>query len=125
MFPLLADQGVGSIPWSPLARGRLARAWGEETARSRTDGFAQRAYGDDDRSIVDAVQQVAEGRGVPMAQVAMAWVLRHPVVAAPIVGPTKSHHLTDAAAALEIKLTDREVAALGEHYTPRRPTGFQ
>jgi aryl-alcohol dehydrogenase-like predicted oxidoreductase len=124
MFGLLDDQGVGSIPWSPLARGRLARPWGQQTRRSETDAFGRRIFTDDDRPIVDAVQRVAEQRGVPMAQVALAWVLRNPVVDAPIVGPTKPHHLTDAAAALDLELTDDEVAALEEHYTPREPTGF-
>ena len=103
MFGLLADQGVGSIPWSPLAKGRLARPWGEQTAalRERPDGPAVRRRRRP-RPIVDAVEQVAEARGVPMAQVALAWVLRNPVVAAPIVGATKPHHLADAVAALDV-----------------------
>ena len=79
MFGLLADQGVGSIPWSPLAKGRLARPWGEQTQRSDTDPMGKRYTGDENQAIVDAVQQVAEARGVPMAQVALAWVLRNPV----------------------------------------------
>ena len=98
MFGLLADQGVGSIPWSPLAKGRLARPWGEHTQRSDTDPLASRYSGESDRPIVEAVQRVAEARGVPMAQVALAWVLHNPVVAAPIVGATKPHHLPDAGA---------------------------
>src|SRR6201995_5991420 len=96
MFGLLADQGVGSIPWSPLAKGRLARPWGEKTKRSENDPVGQRYVGDENPPIVEAVQQVAEARGIPMAQVALAWVLHHPVVSAPIVGPTKEHHLPDA-----------------------------
>jgi aryl-alcohol dehydrogenase-like predicted oxidoreductase len=124
MFPLLADQGVGSIPWSPLARGLLARPWGEETQRSGNDPVIARIFQQDDEPIVRAVQQVAAARGIPMAQVALAWVLRNPVVSAPIVGPTKQHHLEDAVAALDVQLTDDEVAALEEHYTPRPPTGF-
>ncbi|MEO9322872.1 aldo/keto reductase [Nocardioides sp. C4-1] len=124
MFGLLADQGVGSLPWSPLARGLLTRPWGETTVRSGSDPLHSRFDADPNQPIVDAVRQVAEARGVPMAQVALAWVLRHPVVDAPIVGPTKEHHLTDAAAALDLELTDDEVAALEEHYTPRQPTGF-
>ena len=125
MFGLLADQGVGSIPWSPLAKGRLARPWGETTARSETDDVAKWVLPHDDQPIADAVQGIAEARGVPMAQVPLAWVLRNPVVSAPIIGATKAGHLTDAAAALELELTDEEAATLEEHYTPRRPTGFQ
>src|SRR5215472_12159194 len=98
MFGLLADQGVGSIPWSPLAKGRLARPWGEQTARSETDDVARWVLPHDDKPIVDAVQAVADERGVPMAQVALAWVLKNPAVSAPIVGPTRPGHLADAAA---------------------------
>jgi aryl-alcohol dehydrogenase-like predicted oxidoreductase len=124
MFPLLADQGVGSIPWSPLAKGRLARPWGEHTQRFDTDPVGRRFFGDGDRPIVEAVQHVAEARGVPMAQVSLAWVLTNPVVDAPIVGATKPHHLPDAVAALDIRLTDDEIRALEAPYTPRVPTGF-
>jgi aryl-alcohol dehydrogenase-like predicted oxidoreductase len=124
MFGLLADQGVGGIPWSPLAKGRLARPWGERTLRFDTDPVGRRFYGDGDRAIIDAVQQVADKRGVPMAQVALAWVLKNPVVTAPIVGPTKPYHLADAVAALEITLTDEEIRVLEEPYTPRQPTGY-
>ncbi len=124
MFALLADQGVGSIPWSPLAKGRVARPWGEQTNRSENDPMGQRYVGDENKPIVEAVAQVAEARGVPMAQVALAWVLRNPVVAAPIVGPTKEHHLPDAVAALDIELTDDEAEALEAAYTVRLPSGF-
>ncbi|TCO17277.1 aryl-alcohol dehydrogenase-like predicted oxidoreductase [Kribbella steppae] len=124
MFGLLADQGVGSIPWSPLAKGRLARPWGTRTARAGNDPIAEQFFSDDDKPIADAVQQVADARGVPMARVALAWVLRNPVVTAPIVGATKEHHLADAAAALDITLTDEEVRALEAQYTPREPTGY-
>jgi aryl-alcohol dehydrogenase-like predicted oxidoreductase len=124
MFGLLADQGVGSIPWSPLAKGRLARPWGEQTLRSENDPKGQRYVGEENRPIVDAVARIAEARGVPMAQVALAWVLRNPVVDAPIVGPTKEHHLPDAVAALDVRLSDDEAAALEEHYTVRLPSGF-
>ncbi len=124
MFPLLADQGVGAIPWSPLARGRVARPWGEQTNRSGTDEFGKRLYRDTDEQIVGAVEQVAADRGVPMASVALAWVLRNPVVDAPIVGATKPHHLTDAVGALDLELTEDEVAALEAGYTPREPSGF-
>ena len=124
MFGLLAHQGVSSIPWSPLAKGRLARPWGEQTARSENDALQRRYDDESNPPIVEAVQRVAEARGVPMAQVALAWVARHPVVAAPIVGPTREHHLTDAAAALELDLTDDEVATLETPYTPRLPSGY-
>lgn len=124
MFGLLADQGVGSIPWSPLAKGRLARPWGTQTQRSDTDPIGQRFFASADQPIADAVQSVAEARGVPMAQVALAWVLRNPVVAAPIVGPTKLHHLPDAVAALDLQLTPDEVAAIEKPYTLRPPTGY-
>jgi aryl-alcohol dehydrogenase-like predicted oxidoreductase len=125
MFGLLAHQGVGSMPWSPLARGLLARPWGGTSLRSENDAMQSRYDADPNEPIVAAVQQVAEERGVPMAQVAMAWVLRHPVVDAPIVGPTRTGHLSDAAAALALELTDDEVARLEEHYTPRLPSGFE
>jgi 1-deoxyxylulose-5-phosphate synthase len=124
MFGLLADQGVGSIPWSPLAKGRLARPWGERTTRSESDPMGRRYVQDSNEPIADAVQQVAEARGIPMAHVALAWVLRNPVVDAPIVGPTKPHHLPDAVAALDVRLTEEEVAVLEDAYTPREPTGF-
>jgi len=124
MFGLLDDQGVGSIPWSPLAKGRLARPWGERTRRFDTDPVGRRMFGDGDRAIIEAVQQVAGQRGVPMAQVAMAWVLKNPVVTAPIVGPTKPGHLADAVAALDVRLTEEEIRVLEEPYTPRQPTGY-
>ena len=124
MFGLLADQGVGSIPWSPLAKGRLARPWGTQTLRGDTDPLGSRYDGADDEPIADAVQKVAEDRGVPMAQVALAWVLHNPVVNAPIVGPTKPHHLADAAAAVDLTLTDDEIAAIEAPYTPRLPSGY-
>ena len=124
MFALLADQGVGSIPWSPLAKGRLARPWGEHTPRFDADPVGRRFFGDGDQPVVEAVHQVAEARGVPMAQVALAWVLKNPVVDAPIVGATKPHHLPDAAAAVDLLLTDDEIRTLEAPYTPRLPTGF-
>ena len=124
LFGLLADQGVGSIPWSPLAKGRLARPWGQQTRRGDTDSLQKRYDDAANPPIVAAVQQVAEARGVPMAQVALAWVLRNPAVAAPIVGPTKEHHLADAVASLDLELTDDEVAELESSYTPRQPSGY-
>jgi aryl-alcohol dehydrogenase (NADP+) len=124
MFPLCADQGIGVLPWSPLARGRLTRPWDEASERSSTDEFGKSLYRDDDRHIVEAVAEIAAQRGVPAAQIALAWVLRNPVVTAPLAGATKSHHLDDAAAATAITLTDDEAAALEAAYTPREPAGF-
>jgi 1-deoxyxylulose-5-phosphate synthase len=124
MFGLLADRGVDSIPWSPLAKGRLARPWGERTQRSDTDPIGRRFFGDADRPIAEAVQRVAEARSIPMAQVALAWVLKNPVVAAPIVGATKPYHLPDAVAALDVQLSDDQIRTLEEPYTPHLPTGF-
>jgi 1-deoxyxylulose-5-phosphate synthase len=129
MLGLLADQGVASIPWSPLAAGDLTRPWGQRsTTRAAnnpaTDMFGRPLTLGSDKAIVDAVQRVAEARGVPMAQIALAWVLKNPVVTAPIVGATKPRHLTDAAAALSVHLADDEIRALEEHYTPRSPTWF-
>ena len=124
MFGLLADQGVGCIPYTPLAKGRLTRPWGEHTHRFDTDPVGRRFDIDSDRPIVEAVQQVAEARGIPMAQVALAWVLKNPTVSAPIVGATKPHHLPDAVAALDVHLTDEEVRALEEPYGPHVPTAF-
>ncbi|WP_432519819.1 aldo/keto reductase [Kineococcus sp. SYSU DK006] len=129
MFPLLADQGIGSIPWGPLQAGRMARSWSrQDTARAgdepQTDPEGNPVRLDSDRSIVDAVERIAAERGVTMAQVALAWVLRNPVVDAPIVGATKVHHVEDAVAALDVELDDEEVAALEEHHVPRQPTFF-
>ena len=123
VLPLCADQGIGVIPWSPLARGRLARPWDEETARSETDAFGKMLYNDQDRQIVEAAAAVAEGHGVPPAQVALAWLLRNPVVAATIVGTTKPHHLDDAVAAVDLQLSAEEVARLEEPYTPHAIAG--
>jgi aryl-alcohol dehydrogenase-like predicted oxidoreductase len=124
MFGLLTDQGVGSIPYSPLAKGRLARPWGGNTARSANDPVAERSFSDADKPIADAVQKIAHARGIPMAHVALAWVLNNPVVSAPIVGATKEHHLPDAVAALDVHLTDEEIKAMEEPYTLRMPIGY-
>ena len=124
MFGLLTDQGVGSIPYSPLAKGRLARPWGGKTARSANDPVAERSFSDADKPIADAVQKIAEARGIPMAHVALAWVLNNPVVTAPIVGATKEYHLPDAVAALDVHLTEEEIKALEEPYTLRMPIGY-
>jgi aryl-alcohol dehydrogenase-like predicted oxidoreductase len=123
MFGLLADQGVASMPWCPLASGRLARPFGRQTRRSDADPAGNRFFGAGDRLIIDAVQATAQAKGVAMAQVALAWVLRNPVVAAPVVaGATDPHHLDDAASALEIRLTAAEAASLEAPYTIRQPT---
>jgi len=124
MLPLCADEGIGVIPWSPLARGRLTRDWDESTSRSETDEFGGKLYNDADRVIVERVAEVAEARGVPRAQVALAWVLSKPVVTAPIVGVTKEGHLDDAVAAVDVQLTAAEIARLEEPYTPHAVVGF-
>lgn len=123
MLPLCADQGVAVLPWSPLARGRLTRAWGTVTERSATDAFGGRLYLDGDRTIVDAVGRIAAERGVSRAQVALAWLLRQETVTAPIVGAAKPRHLEDAVAALELELTDKECEELEQPYTPRPVSG--
>ncbi|MGW9026773.1 aldo/keto reductase [Streptomyces sp. NPDC055722] len=118
MLPLCADQGVGALPWSPLARGRLTRDWDEATERSRTDEFGKGLYQEGDRAVVEAVAAVAATRGVPRARVALAWLLQQSTVTAPIVGVTKPHHIDDAVAALDLDLTDKEIEALEEPYRP-------
>ena len=122
MIPLCADQGVGVIPWSPLARGLLARAGAPaETTRSETDSRIEELYAaeaENDRAILDRVAETARERGVPPAQVALAWLLHQPQVTAPIVGATKEGHIDDALAAVELKLGDEEVARLAEPYRP-------
>ncbi|GAA3641263.1 aldo/keto reductase [Microlunatus ginsengisoli] len=119
MLPMCLDLGVGCVPYSPLAKGRLARPWGSSTARGSVDRVAKSFDLDVDRPVVEAVQQVADERGLGMAQVAMAWVLSKPVVTAPIVGATKPHHLADAAAAVDLTLTDDEIHRIEEPYTPQ------
>ncbi|WP_369264447.1 aldo/keto reductase [Streptomyces sp. R35] len=123
MLPLCADQGVGVLPWSPLARGRLTRDWDTDTARSRTDEFGRRLYRDGDREIVDAVARIAAEREVPRARVALAWLLHQGTVTAPIVGATKPHHVEDAVASLALELTDKEIEELERPYTPRAISG--
>lgn len=124
MLPLCADQGIGVIPWSPLARGRLTRDWDETTNRSENDAFGQKLYTEGDRSIVERVAEIAQQRGVTRAQVALAWVLSKPVVTAPIVGVTKEHHLDDAVGAVDVQLSDDELARLEEPYSPHAVAGF-
>jgi aryl-alcohol dehydrogenase-like predicted oxidoreductase len=122
MLPLCVDQGVGTIPWSPLARGRLTRPFSQETARSGTDGgYADMLYTQaaSDRAIIEAVGAIAIERDVPPAQVALAWLRSKPVVSAPIVGATKATHLADAVASLDIELTADEVVRLEAPYTAR------
>ncbi|MCY0878496.1 MAG: aldo/keto reductase [Firmicutes bacterium] len=128
MLPLCREEGVGVIPWSPLARGRLARPWNQATARSETDQFARTLYQkteEEDRRVVEAVEAVARERGVPMAQIALAWVLQKSPVVAPIVGATRLQHLEDAVAALTIQLTEDEIARLEAHYVPHAVVGFE
>jgi aryl-alcohol dehydrogenase-like predicted oxidoreductase len=127
MHPFCLDQGVGVLPWSPLARGRLTREPGTETARSRTDLFGQQLYQqavDGDTRIVETVGAIAQERGVSRAQIALAWMLGKPAVTAPIIGATKLHHLADAVAAVGLRLDDDERARLEQHYVPHAPEGF-
>ena len=130
MLPLCQDQGVGVIPWSPLARGLLAgsRSRGgagpQQTVRAGSDPLADEMYtSDDDFDVVDAVRAVAAGRGVPAAQVALSWLLRQPAVSAPIVGATRLAHLEDAIAAVDLTLDDAEAARLEAPYRPHRVLG--
>jgi aryl-alcohol dehydrogenase-like predicted oxidoreductase len=127
MLPLCREEGIGVIPWSPLAKGRLTRDWDEKTARSEIDEAGQRmaqAMVDSDRKIVERVAEVAAKRGISRAQVALAWVLQKETVTAPIVGATKPHHLEDAVAALSVKLDPGEIASLEEPYVPHRVYGI-
>ena len=128
MIPLCIDQGIGLIPWSPLARGRLTRPWQSETTkRSETDRFGNTMYSrteEDDHKVVDRLGEIAGKRGLPQAQVALAWLLAKPGVAAPIVGATKPHHLQDAVAALSLRLSPQEIQSLEEPYTPHPVLGF-
>ncbi|MFF4317031.1 aldo/keto reductase [Streptomyces sp. 900105755] len=126
MLPLCADQGVGVIPWSPLARGRLTRDWDTVTDRSSADAFGDTLYNATetaDRAVVEQVAKIAAARSIPRAQVALAWLLRNPVISAPIVGAGKPGHLNDALAALEVSLTDDEVAQLEAPYVPHPVVG--
>ncbi len=126
MLPLCADQGIAVIPWSPLARGRLTRDWDETTERSQSDAFGQRLYdtASSDRVVVERVAEVAERRGAPRAQVALAWLLSKATVTAPIVGATRLSHVDDAVAALDLELTAEELARLEEPYVPHPVAGF-
>jgi aryl-alcohol dehydrogenase-like predicted oxidoreductase len=127
MLPLCADQGIGVIPWSPLARGRLTRDWDETSERQNNDSFGSSLYAameDSNRKVVEAVRDVAKARGVPRAQVALAWVAQKSVVTAPIVGASKPQHLDDAVAALSLNLTPEEIAKLEAPYVPHPVVGF-
>ncbi|MEU3034886.1 aldo/keto reductase [Streptomyces griseoaurantiacus] len=123
MLPLCADQGVGVLPWSPLARGRLTRDWDEDTTRSRTDNFGRTLYGEGDRRIAEAVAAIAAERGLPRARIALAWLLHRPTVTAPIVGATKASHIEDAVAALDVELTDKDLERLEQPYEPHAISG--
>ncbi len=123
MLPLCVDEGIGAIPWSPLARGRLTRNWDEATERSRTDEFGRRLYSEEDRAIVQAVANVADKRSISRAQVALAWLLSKPVVSAPIVGVTSTAQLADALGALAVELTAEEVEELEQPYEPHAIAG--
>jgi aryl-alcohol dehydrogenase (NADP+) len=125
MLPLCLDQGVGVIPWSPLARGRLTRPWDSKTARSDADQFGASLYRDEDRTVVEKVLAVAERRAVTPAQVALAWLLAQPAVTSPIVGITRPEHLADAVAAVDLELTDDDVAEMGADYLPHAIAGHR
>lgn len=127
MLPLCADEKIAVLPWSPLARGRLARPWNENTNRVETDEYGKKLYvaaQDADRRVMERVGELAKQRGVPRAQIALAWLLHKPVVAAPIVGASKQQHLNDAVAALSLHLTPEEISALEEPYVPHPVVGF-
>ncbi|MFD8042226.1 aldo/keto reductase [Streptomyces chartreusis] len=123
MLPLCADQGVGILPWSPLARGRLTRDWGTVTDRSAGDDFGSRLYVDSDQVVVEAVTRVASERGVPRAQVALAWLLHQDTVTAPIIGAGRPRHIEDAAAAVELELSEKELEELERSYAPHPVIG--
>ena len=127
MLPLCAAEGIGVIPWSPQARGKLTRDWNYTSIRTETDEAFGRLFAkteDADRKVVDRVAQVAAARGIPCAQVALAWLLAKPVITAPIVGATKLQHLDDALASVRVKLSEDEIALLEEPYIPHAVVGF-
>ena len=126
MLPLCADARIAVLPWSPLARGRLTRDWGTETPRIRTDPYGNSLFAateKSDRKVVEQVAAIANARGVPRAQIALAWLLQKPVVTAPIVGASKPQHLDDAVAALAIKLTETEIVQVEAPYAPHAVVG--
>jgi aryl-alcohol dehydrogenase-like predicted oxidoreductase len=130
MLRLCVAEGIGVLPWSPLARGRLTRAWesGRGTERAQTDDYGRGLYAateGPDRSVASRVCEISAARGIPPAQTALAWLLHKPAVTAPIVGATKAHHLEDAIAAVTVKLSDAEIKALEEPYIPHAVAGFE
>lgn len=130
MLPLCADMDVAVIPWSPMARGKLTRDWDATTDRTESDQFGGYLYdlpeaiNNADRAVGDAVRVVAQGRGVPRAQIALAWVLNNPAVTSPIIGATKPHHINDAVAATELVLSVEEIKLLEDSYVPHPIMGF-
>jgi aryl-alcohol dehydrogenase-like predicted oxidoreductase len=124
LMAMCADMGVGVVPYSPQGKGRLARPWGDQSHRSTVDHVVQSFDSPLDEPVVEAVQRVSEARGATMAQVALAWVLKNPVISAPIVGATKPHHLPEAVAALDLRLTGEEIESLEQPYTPHGPSWF-
>ena len=128
MLPLCREEKIGVVPWAPLAAGRLAREWGATTARSKIDEISTDLYAataETDRKVFERLEAVAGKRGVPMGQVALAWLLHKPPVTAPIVGPTKTSHVEDAVAAVSIELTPEEIASLEEPYAPHPVIGIE
>ncbi len=126
MIPLCVDQGVGVMPWSPLARGRLTRVWDEHTERSRTDQYGSKLYVSNveaDRAVIEQVSRIAAARAVSKAQVALAWIVQKPFVTAPIIGASKPQHLTDAIGALTLKLEAAEISQLEAPYVPHTISG--
>ena len=126
MMPLCTAERIAVVPWSPLARGRLTRAWDTQTARTQTDAYGNKLYVatvDADRKVVEQVATIAAARGVPKAQVALAWIAQKPFVTAPIVGASKPQHLDDAVAALTLKLDAAEIAQLEAPYAPHAIAG--
>ena len=124
LMAMCGDMGVGLVPYSPNGKGRLARPVGEQSTRSSTDHVVRAFDSEYDEPVINAVHQLAKTRGVPMAQIALAWVLRNPLVSAPIVGATQSHHLQQAVDALALMLSDEEAAALQAPYTNVGPSWF-
>ncbi|MBF7980093.1 MULTISPECIES: aldo/keto reductase [Rahnella] len=128
MYPLCLEKGIAVLPWSPLARGKLTRPWGETTARSVSDSFAKTLYDATDEAdgkIAEHVGKIAEDHGVPQAQIALAWILSKQVVTAPIIGASRPAHLTDAIGALDVTLSAEEIAELEMAYVPHEATGFK
>jgi len=130
MLPLCLAEGIGVLPWSPLARGRLARAWETQpsTVRGQTDEYGKKLYSrteEADKPVVDCLGEIAKARGICRAEIALAWLLHKPAITAPIVGATKLHHLEEAVAAVDVKLSDAEIDALEAPYVPHPIAGFQ